>query len=314
MKIFALFCIAIGIGNELLGSDLLREEPFKTRAQITWGVTNVLPASMMLYKQVLPSPPESMISNAMAFGNFSLLNRVQSPDKGILVFQDKPAKMGMTRRLRLCPATGWLEYIDCRAQSFPVKGVPSFEEANRLAIELFQRLGGDTNQINPKPRSPAEGTATTFDRKTGRDIETVICSQMITLRRQVRGIDIGSSFIISFANEAKPDDINMDWPKLEPYKECQIAKPDQIISFLKSGRAIIPKNNVDAPEDAPLTITKVQPYYPTLEDQAAIPGFVYPWGRLELTAHLGKTNQSVLHINCPLIDKAHLIDGFPEKH
>jgi hypothetical protein len=254
---------------------------------------------MMVYKQVPLGHSESILTNAMSIGQFSLLNRVNSSDKKVLTFQRTRDNTSVIRRLQISPTTGWVSYLDSDAQSTPTKGVPTFEEADRLAIQYFQRLGGDTNQISPKPRTPAEGTISTLNRKTGRVTDTAVCSQMITLRRQIAGTDVANYFTIVFANEATPQTIEMLWPNLEPFQEYPIVKPTGMVKLLKSGRAANAELGASMPDDVPLIVTKVQPYYPTLE---GVEGMVYPWGHLEVIAQIGRTNR-VFRLNCPLIDE-----------
>jgi hypothetical protein len=216
-------------------------KPFHPSAPITWNVTSTLPRSLIVYRPMTEKVSHIVVSNAMYIGSFKSINLIRSKDKSIIEFRDTRKVEDSTRFVKLSATAGWVKYNDNCAQTKPVHGVPSFAEAEKRALEYFLLLGGNTNQLSPKPWPHNEGTFETYDKPGGRLISKGVDSREVSLFRQIDGIPVlGNSFSVEFGNDAKPIMLDMNWPPFEPVKQYEIATRNEILEFLKSGRAFYP--------------------------------------------------------------------------
>jgi len=238
----------------------------------------------------------------MEIGSFKLINRMPWADKSALHFRDN--RKNFTRSLTISPDQGLISYFDKSAEGTPVRRVPSAESLDGLALNYLIRLGGDTNQVLPKRRIPREGTTTSYDKPGGREISKEVYKRGATLDRQVEGIeDLGSSFLIDFGNDSKPSWFEFKWRNLQPKQRFPTPKPEQIVRWIKAGRAVIPPSALDPGPVAPvapksITITKVRLCYAGKSTGE----LVYPFAQLELVADVGNNSKLPFYLNCPVID------------
>lgn len=207
----------------------------------------------------------------------------------------------MTRFLEISEKTGWVNYYDGHAEGNPSRGVPTFRDAEDLAVDYLNKLGVNTNQLIAKPWPRTQTEVTIIDKKGGREPTKEISMRGIFLFRQIDGIQIsGDSFWIHFCNDAKPSMFQLTWPKLEPVKGYKTAKPEEILNWVRFGRAVNPEPEAKVVQDVPLAVTKITPYYlgkVGLTQQEII----YPYAKLELIADVGGTNRVTFYLHCPII-------------
>jgi len=303
MRLVLLLFGATSIGY--CGSLDLNGLPFRPSAPITWAVTNHLPNSIWVLKSVPRPFSEIAISNAMAIGSFSPLNRIKSEEKGLLHFQDNRDKTYMTRYLKMSPLNGAISYYNGRADGKKIENVPTFEQAEKLAMDYFRRLGADTNQVLSKPISRTESTTRSLDKKTGREGQPTVKGRGIMLYRQIHGIEIsGSWFHIEFVTDAKIPTLEMHWRNFEDARSYPVANANQLMQWVKAGMAVnpspvpIPIEEINRAQK--LTITKVTPYY--LGDPHNQPQeFVYPFAEIEMVAENGNS-KTTFRLHCPIIE------------
>ena len=215
--------------------------PFSPNVPIKWGVTTSLTENLAVYRTVTERVPQVVVSNAMAIGSFKSRNLIRSQDKNMIEFRDAPKKEDLTRFLRMSVNRGWVRYNDNRAEQRPTHGVPTFEEADELTLRYFMLLGCNTNQIAPKPRPHRESTFETYDKPGGRLIAKGVSRRYVCLFRQLDGIPITDDyFSVDFGNDAKPISLEMNWSPLQPVQRYRTATRDEILQFLRSGRAFYP--------------------------------------------------------------------------
>jgi hypothetical protein len=296
-----LISVAVGLLSPVK-SFSLEGEPFKPSVPILWEATNAIPDSLPVYR-VVPIP-SSVISNIMTASAFTPLNGVHSGDKSMLLFQDKKDRTYMTRFLKIIAVQGWISYYDGRASGTPVNEVPSFEQAQRLALQYLNRLGADTNQILGTPRPFTEQTVTSFDKQGGKEIGKATSERGVILLRQADGIQIlGSSFWIVFGNKSKPTTFEMGWPHLEMGERFKTATANQIVEWIKEGKGVIPTPGEDSSGAAnwtgatKLTITKFTPVYAIADEKQHV---LTPLAELNVKAEV--TGRSIdFAIHCPMI-------------
>jgi hypothetical protein len=277
----------------------LEGERFQPDAPIEWRATNSLPERMAVYKVVPQSFSGAVISNAMALGSFKPTQRIRTPDKGLLYFEDN--RENMTRFLRIMPAQGWIRYHDNKAGGHPIRSVPSFEEVERLASSWFERLGGDVNELDPRPRPRSETTVTSFTRPGGQQISKLVGARWITMFRQIDGIDLsGKCFSIEFGNDARVKDLELSWRKLEPVKRYRTISKEQIMDHLKGGRAVIPPVLLAPPPAKALKVTGVRPWYVGVTE--GVPqDTIYPVVNVDMVATDKAGSNFEFTVQCPAI-------------
>jgi hypothetical protein len=304
MNRIVLAIVALAVNTAVFASpDSLRleGEPFHPNVPIAWAATNYQSKSVAVYKTIQQAFPQTVISNAMAIGSFKPINLIQSQDKSLMLFQDHRDKSEMTRFLKISPLRGWINYYNGRAEGTPIKGVPTFEEAEILATDYLQRLGVEPNHIIPKPWPRTEKTITSFDKKGGHETNKVVSMRGVFLFRQIDGIQIvGNSFRIEFGNDAKPFSFEFSWPALQPLRRYQSANPGEIMRWMKAGRAVDPNPNTHPIEAKAFTIAKaILLYQGNVEGVAQ--DIIYPFAQIEMLADTG-TNNVTFTVNCPIID------------
>src|SRR6266487_142471 len=277
-------------------------EPYRSVVPIIWAATNALPQSILVCKVASNSFSQAIISNAMAIGSFQLINRMPWHEKSALHFRDK--RESWTRVLTITPRDGSISYYDKSAEGTPVRGVPSAERLDDLALTYLVRLGGDTNQVLRKRRAARETVSTGYDKPGGRELSKEVWMRGATLDRQIEDIeDLGSSFMINFGNESKPSSFEFKWRNLRPHQRFPTPTPEQIVKWINSGRATVPPSVWDPAPAVPagaksLTITKIKLFYPG----KGTGEIVYPVAELELVVDLGNNSKMPFYLNCPVID------------
>ena len=276
----------------------LEGELFQPDAPIEWQVTNSLPEQMAVYKVVPQSFSGAVISNAMALGGFRPTQRIPGPDKGLLHFEDN--RENMTRFLRIMPAKGWIRYHDNKAGGHPIRGVPSFEEVERLALSWFERLGGDVKELDPKPWPRSETTVTSFTKPGGEQISKLVGARWMTMFRRIDGIDLGGKcFSIEFGNDARVKDLELSWRKLEPVERYRTIGKEQILDHLKAGRAVIPPVFLAPPPAKAFKVTGLRPWYVGVR---GVPqDTIYPVVNVDMVATDKAGNNFEFTVQCPAI-------------
>ena len=304
-----ILALALAAAPSFAESSPLEGEPFRPAAPVFWAApTNDLPTTLMVYKVVPQQFSKEVMSNILAITSFKPRALKLSPDKKTMHWEDNRGG-AMRRRLTISPALGWIDYLDTKAVEISTnaaKGVPSFEEVERLALEYCRRLGGDTNQLAMHPTSRTYNHRTLFNKKGGDMILEDVTARGIMVTRQVDGIRFAGSsgrggLYIEFANQSKLHALTMNWRNLQPHQRHKTANPNAIVAWVAAGKAVEPNPAEDASQARKLTITKITPYY--LGEVGGAPqDLVLPFAQLEVVADLEGTNKATLVLHCPIID------------
>jgi hypothetical protein len=199
--------------------------------------------NLWVYKVVPQTFSPAVISNAMTVGSFRGTDIVGSQDTNRLRFQ-KP-KTRPTQHLEIRPRSGWMKYRDDTGTSDmvgPVTGVPDFPTVERLGMELLLQLGIDRTQIAVTPRSKTDVKRSRIT-PTGEETDTEVQARGMMFPRSIDGIHflgLGSrgGLFVQFGNNEKIINFELAWPSLIPSQLCPTASPDQIITFVRSGKAV----------------------------------------------------------------------------
>jgi hypothetical protein len=276
--------------------------PFNPNVPIKWGVTTPLPNSLTVYKRITERVSQAIVSNAMSIGSFKSINLMRSKDKGLIEFRDKQGPNDWTRFLKMSANSGWVKYYDKLTEAKPVHGVPNLAEAEKQTLHYFVILGGNTNELSPKPHPHGETTFETYDKPGGRLISKGVSRHWISLTRQIDGAPvIGNSLTVDFGNDARPITLDMNWPPFQPVQRYRAATRDEILQFLKSGRAFHPvwPEQPDVSSAKAFTVRSIQYLYRTglgTDPQELL----RPYASLGMEADVD--GQAVkFGLNCPII-------------
>jgi hypothetical protein len=302
MKSVLLFVAAIttNIAAPASADDFRPEgRAFRPIAPVAWAATNIIPSSLVVYQPSSQTFSTEAISNAMAVGSFKPANRINTPDKTLIQFQDNRDKSYMTRYLQVFPEQGRLNYYDRDAKGDPIKGVPTSEESRKLAMDYFRRFVGNSDQFfEAKPFT--ETTMTTVDRKDGRETDKAVMERGAIIARQVDGIQlIGNTFWIVFGNEAKPTAFQLRWPKLQPVQRYITASRNDVLGWIKAGNAVNADPYAEAVQAKKWSVTQITPFYKATNRNGV--ELVFPFANVEITADMGKGSNTFLSLYCPII-------------
>jgi hypothetical protein len=280
-------------------ADLFRPEAehFHPNAPIVWAVTNKLPSSVEIYETVQTNFSKSVLSNAMVMGSFRPID-MTSQSKDMIVFESRKNTV-LVRCLRLSQTQGSVDYFKSQTNYASVHGVPSFDEAKRLALNYLHLFGGDTNQVSSKPSPRTEQTVSSYDKQGGTMTNRAVSARGIILSRVINGIDCSDSLFIEFGNDATVIMLKLNWRYLKPHLLIKTPGKNEILNMLKAGKAaVLPNvNGDDVPADArTFTIVKATPVY-RLQNARDV---VYPFSDFEVIAG-SKTNATSFYIECPFV-------------
>jgi hypothetical protein len=291
------FCAAFELKNGPFDGS-----PFRPTVPVTWAANSPTPEGFAVFKIPAVKAPQSIISNAMTIGTFKPINLVKSKENGVIEFRDRPGEDDWTRFLKMSASQGWVKYYDKLAGGRPARGVPGFEEIQKQALRLFVLLGGDTNQLPPKPWPHNESTFQTYDKPGGNLISKGVSRRSICLFRQVDGIPVmGNSLSVDFGNDAKPITLEMNWPPLNPVQRFRVATKDEMLALIKSGKAFIqvfPPPPEDISPAKSYKVKNVVPLYAELSSEGE--RLMKPYGSLLVEADVnGRAVEFV--VNCPIL-------------
>ena len=278
------------------------------KTEIVWNVsTNNLPRNLWIY-QVTPQVfPAAAISNLMTIGGFGWDNLVKPRDppvrdKNLICFRDSKGP-NWTRALTIAPTLGWIEFYDeMQNVKNPGEGVPTREDAEKLALDCLFELGIDRSLLCDK-KSGYETIQGKMDR-SGNRLTTNVVARGVSFARLTDGVDtVGICFKITFGGHARIKDFTLTWRNLQPHEAYRVATPDEIVRFIKNGQAVVPIQDYDpsvARSASKLSVVRILPHYfdkPGLEPV----DFVYPYAVLEISAVTTNSSSGTFYLRCPIL-------------
>lgn len=284
------------------------ENPFFHPAgnlEIVWNApTAALPKNLRVYKIIPQTFSSVVISNAMALASFQMRDLTSPRDyKTVLYFQDSKDE-SWSRSLTIIPDAGQILYR-IRTNSINSDGIPNDEEVARRTWDYLPQFQIDPAQMNKNP-------GIRRIENCGGNNSTNVCARGIFLTRKVDGIEVRNiGFGMDFSSHAQIKGFYLIWPKLEVSGNFQTATPEQIVAWIKEGKAFPTEDELrDAAKVKNLSnakkliITKITPEYgegkygeaPTADSE----NYVSPFGILEGVADLGDINIS-FRFYCPIL-------------
>ena len=301
-SILLLATLAIGLTsrNTAEAIDFKDGLPFRPTVPVAWAATDPIPPKLPIYRIVTNRLSQSLVSNAMTIGSFKSLNLVKSKEQGVVEFRDKPRDTEWTRFLQMSENRGRVKYYDKSASHIPPQGIPSFAEADSLALRYFVLLGGDTNQLSAKPWPHSESTFETHNPSDGKLMAKGISRRWVCLFRQIGGISVtGNSLSVDFGCDAKPIMLEMNWPPLEIAKQVKIPTGDEIVTLIKSGKAWIQMSPPPLEDITPAKSYKIKKFVPMYAQAASV---MEPYGALLVEADISGRIVNFV-VNCELVSQ-----------
>ncbi len=285
--------------------------------RVTWETgAGRLPAELEVLKTAPAVFSLDKISNVVALGEF------KDPARAAALLA--PASRGRAatfeeaesgKVLSLTPATGYIEYIDRRADALPgepVHGVPDEAEALAAARIVLKRLGIAESDLAHRSETGELYRGWVLREIGGYDKQQHKKYKKTTLRgvilfRQVNGLSLSGpgdcgGVRVEFANEGKIRALAVSWRNLKPHHAAKVADPAKIARWIQQGKAVIrmPDDSYPPGMVKGLSVTKVTPQYLGCNGQEP-QSLMYPFAMLRATADLGFTNL-VVWVNCPLVE------------
>ncbi|HTS17699.1 MAG TPA: hypothetical protein VMP11_09010 [Verrucomicrobiae bacterium] len=319
--------LLLAVGNVLAQMAPALERagaPFvPANCEVEWSVpTNHLLGPLWVYKTIPQHFPDQAVSNLVALGSFTARDREKITDEDLARASAEERAMATDvlayesederRNLVVCPATGYIFYIDQEVDDVhcPIEDVPSEAKAQELGLKLFAQFGFSRPEIVNKPNS-SEPLAfkeprnrSHFDREQGKLVKDGVYSRGVFFVREIdgvsfAGIGVAGGFYVRFASHAKVAELELVWRNLQPYKRYQVASPAQILRWIREGKAVMPGPNVEPGSVKKLTITDISPLY--MGELGEKPQeFTHPFANLGTLADTGQTNISV-QLYCPIL-------------
>jgi len=320
MKRLLLSLLALAAGN-VIGQEAPSFKhdgpPFVTKnCEIVWvAPTNQMPKALCIYQTIPQKFSDKVISNLMALGSFTMSNKTahtsetRASDEDGAGFVDESEK----RYLVISPPLGWIDYEDRKADERrePVEDALDAATVQKLGLHLLDQLGIPRSQLATKPNSSEPltfketRTRGHLDKKQGERLAEVYSRGVFFVRQidgvSFAGIGVAGGFDVRFASHARVTKLELVWRNLQPYKKCQVAIPDQIIQWVKEGKAVMPAPKVNPREVKKLTITEISPLYAG-ELGEKPQDFTYPFASLDAIADTGPTNIAI-QLYCPILTK-----------
>jgi hypothetical protein len=263
-------------------------EPFYApKAEVVWAATNKLPATARIFKVVPASFSPSAISNLTAMGG--------SAD----------------------PKRGWMNLYRPTDARPPLEKVPDKARAYELGTNLLTKLEIPVSELISESGKLLAwyypGTLSHMDKAT-RKMITEPCMMGIEFRCVLDGVEcFGQRVHIQYENQEAVTQLEVRWHGLHPEKTCAVALPDQIISWIKEGRArahpveTTGSRWIKVADIKKVTIRQVSLCYdadPNRESPEKIPNYLYPYAGIEVEVEFSPDDHETLGISCPIIKEA----------
>ena len=289
--------------------------PFQNpKVEIIWKLqTNRVPATMKIYKVVPAQFSFRFITNLIAMGGFNEPEKVKNALVPALrgkeaIWEEVPAH----KTIALSPQRGKAEFFNTSRIPLPGQpehGLPSVEQALKLALETAKTLGMKTNELAREldsnrllvRKDKTERGGLLDGKYTKRDI-----ALGIYLYRAFDGIPVYGNgncggLYVRFGNDAQVAEVDLSWRNLEVKNVRPTADRNQLTKWIRQGKAFTPDAELDSAKVKKLTIHDMVAHYrgfPTDYHQSEI----LPMVVIQAIADLGGTTNHVMLL-CPIVEE-----------
>ena len=262
-------------------------EPFYApKAKVEWAATNQLPKQLRIFKV------SSANFSSTAISNLSLMGGSADAKRGSMYLY---------------------KTIDYRT---PLKKVPDEARAYELGTAILAKLeipSGDMMPSGSKLRAwYYPGTRSHMD-KARRTMTTEPCTMGIEFRRMLDGIICGGQQVhLRFETDETLAQLEVSWYGLRPVQDCQTATVNQMVSWIKEGRARVGSLEttgtrwVKVADITAISIKDVTLRYDAFADSETekLPDNLYPYAVIQAEAVLSANDKEIIWLCCPVVKEA----------
>lgn len=308
---------------------------YSEKLQVEWKVgTNSLPPTVAIFKVVPASFSPAVISNVVRMTSFTSSDRIQSFGPG----EDAPPGSVFFRSqnerswLNIVPFYGGIR-LDARNDLQPpddFEQVPDEARAYELGTNILRQLELPPGEVqirdDQQPRA-VFGAGTITHGVAGprpgdlvpRGVHPRISHRSmmrVSFGRQLDNIacDLNPGALeVEFGSHERVTRLELTWPGVHAEKRCPVATGDQIMAWIREGRARV--QSLDGPMEARsvaptgikrLTIKGIRLHYSAFiilsEDGEEKPADrLYPYAVLDTEAELGPGDTETFPLFCPVI-------------
>jgi hypothetical protein len=303
LSLLGIVCASLADSFRLEGLQGQKFSP-STNTVIIWKATNDLPDALWIYKTVPQAFSMVVISNAMSLCGFDwkhLSKKPDSsvPDKDLIRFSDK--KVNWTRSLLIAPNLGWMEYNAATDPQDLTNGVPTKEEADKLALGVLFQFGIDRSLLSNKQiHQTVQGKLS----REGERLTTNVVNRGVSYTRLIDGVESknSSGFTIDFESHARITHFWLNWRNILPTEVHPTLSTNEIVKLIKAGNSLAaPWGNLDDLKSAKtISVVKITPRYFEVEGKKPM-YLMYPFATLEMVADLDGTNTETFNVQCPVL-------------
>ncbi|MBE0541501.1 MAG: hypothetical protein IH623_08960 [Verrucomicrobia bacterium] len=199
----------------------------------------------------------------------------------------------------------------------PLEKVPDKARAYELGMRLLAELEIPVGELMSEGGKPvagySPGTRGHMDKAT-RKMITEPCMVGVHFRRMLDGIEcFGQEVRIQFESQEAITQLEVRWIGVQADKNCVVANPDQIISWIKEGRArahpmeTTGQRWIRVADIKKVTIRQARLCYdaePDAENPEKFPDYLYPYLGIEAEIEFSPNDREILRISCSIIKEA----------
>ena len=288
------------------------------KLQVEWDVaSNTLPATVAIYRVVPALFSPTAISNLVQLGSFTPRDRVRSFVLAVvypkaLAFKNSDE----TATLSIAPSLGTIEFSSEADSTAPLENVPTQTRAFELATNILNQLELPTGEFQTggeyQPRAWFyPGTRGHRDKQT-RKLIVEPCSMGIEFRRKLDNIPCDDERLhIEFESRERIRHLELHWHGVKPAKRCPVATKEQIMAWIKEGRARVFDAAVTGARGLSvcgikrLTIKGMSLHYSPVtfygeDGKERTVNRLYPYAVLDVEAELGPGDKEKFPLFCPV--------------
>ena len=321
--VVAVNCLAVPASAARLSLDAMGEPFYVKRMTVAWAApTNHLPPTVRIFRVAPSIFTPTIISNLTSLGQFTERDRVKAFVPGMPLPGDGLGFVNQAgrRSLSILPDFGIVHFRDelAAAAMHPrqaVEGLPDDERAEELAFALLARLGVTSSEqplasVGTGPASVvARSSRGYFDKSRGKYVNEA-CTRSVSFTRRVDGLKVvggGRQGVeITFGNHERVQQINVTWPGLQALATLPFAGTDQILTWIREGRARVQSLETTGARRLKMTeikrviVREISPHYFAGDGEAPV-SHLLPYAVIKADAEMGPDDVETIWLFCPVV-------------
>jgi hypothetical protein len=290
----AVVCLALILASVVSGRAITLPfegqyvEPFYTpKAEVVWAATNSLRLTVRVFKVAAANYSATAISNLTQLGGKADAKR------------------------------GWMSFYQAMDEPRKLEGVPDKARAFELGTNLLARLEIPLTELETDGQSLKAGFRPgwrgRFDKATRQHV-TEPCVMGVEFRRVLDGVLCYGQYVdMQFSSLETLTHLEVKWHGLSPVGSYDVASPEQIIAWIKEGRArahpieTTGSRWIKTADINRVVIRNIQIVYdagPNLGLSDSPPKYLYPCAGLLAEIEFSPGDVETLGLSCPITKAA----------